>query len=74
MLLGPCLAAITAPAAAPDMMEFQGSSLPGGGEEEEKRKGVKRNGGVEVNRKIVRNEGTELTPDVGESAVKGGET
>ena len=25
MLLGPCLAAITAPAAAPDMMEFQGS-------------------------------------------------
>ena len=73
MLLGPCLAAITAPAAAPDMMEFQGSSLPGGGEEE-KRKGVKRNGGVEVNRKIVRNVETELTPDVGESAVKGGET
>merc|ERR1719323_578552 len=28
MLLGPCLAAITAPAAAPDMMEFQGSSFP----------------------------------------------
>ena len=25
MLLGPCLAAMTAPAAAPDMMEFQGS-------------------------------------------------
>ena len=25
MLLGPCLAAMTAPAAAPDAMEFQGS-------------------------------------------------
>ena len=59
MLLGPCLAAITAPAAAPDMMEFQGSWLREEVQDHFKYKKAKMN---------------LFSSDVGECAVKRGET